>query len=231
MTDNLSNDVILKVKNLYKNYTNDTETLEILQDVNFEVTKNRSVSITGESGSGKSTFLHLIGGLDNCNSGEILINNQDITLLDEESLSDFRNTEIGFVFQSHYLIEEFTAVENVMIPGLIKKFNKKKVKTNALDLLDQVGLSERINHHPSQLSGGERQRVAIARALINQPSIILADEPTGNLDSMNADKILDVLFMISNKMQRTLIIVTHSQHIASMTDSHYHLEMKGLSKQ
>lgn len=215
---------ILEIKNLVKNYSNMNEVLYILRGINFSLRKGDSVSITGESGSGKSTFLNMIGGLDHVTGGEIIIDGEDIAQLDEEEITYFRNKKIGFIFQSHYLLEEFNAFENVAIPYLINKFNKRKSQKIAKELLDYMGLEKRFFHHPSQLSGGERQRVAIARAFINNPSIILADEPTGSLDEENANRALELLFNITKKENHSLIIVSHSDQIAQMADYNYHLE-------
>ncbi|OHD15297.1 MAG: lipoprotein ABC transporter ATP-binding protein [Spirochaetes bacterium GWD1_27_9] len=216
--------LLVEVKLLKKDFINNAETLNILKGIDFTLTKGESVSITGESGSGKSTFLNTIGGLDNVSDGSIKIEGTEITSLDEEELTFFRNKRIGFIFQSHYLLEEFNSLENVMIPFLINNFNTKKAKEKAKYLLDIVGVSNRMSHYPSQLSGGERQRVAIARAFINDPSLILADEPTGNLDEKNSNKVLELLFSITQKEKHALIMVTHSQQIAKMTEKNYHLE-------
>ncbi|HOJ65184.1 MAG TPA: ABC transporter ATP-binding protein [Spirochaetota bacterium] len=217
-------DNLLEIRSLYKTYSTEAEVLHILNGIDFTLKKGESVSITGESGSGKSTFLNMIGGLDAVTSGNIYFEGVDITQLDEAELTYFRNKKIGFIFQSHYLLEEFTAIENVMIPYLIHSFNKKKAYKKAEELLEFVGLSNRLKHFPSQLSGGEKQRVAIARAFINEPSLILADEPTGNLDERNSEKILHLLFDIVKNKNSSFIIVTHSSHIAELTDKEYRLE-------
>ena len=217
-------DKLLEITNLIKKYSNKAETLHILKGINFNLNHGEKVSITGESGSGKTTFLNMIGGLDTVTDGSIKLNGVDITKLDENEITVFRNKKFGFIFQSHYLIEEFNSLENVMIPFLINNFNKKKAKEKARDLLSYMGLEKRLNHHPSQLSGGEKQRVAIARAFINNPSLILADEPTGNLDEKNAQKVLELLFNITTLKKHSLIIVSHSSQIAKMADFHYQLE-------
>ena len=222
-------DKLLEITNLIKNYSNKAETLHILKGINFNLNYSEKVSITGESGSGKTTFLNMIGGLDATTDGSVKVEGVDITKLDENEITIFRNKKFGFIFQSHYLIEEFDSLENVMIPFLINNFNKKKAKTKARELLLYMGMENRLNHHPSQLSGGEKQRVAIARAFINDPSIILADEPTGNLDEKNAQKVLELLFNITTIRKHSLIIVSHSSHIAKMADFHYQLE-NGLLK-
>lgn len=219
---------IIEVTELKKDFISGNETLEILNNINLSVKKGELISITGESGSGKSTLLHLIGGLDHATEGKIVINNTDITVMNETKLSAFRNKTIGFIFQSHYLLEEFNALENVMIPYLMHSYNKKEASEKALHLLEIVGMTHRLKHHPSKLSGGERQRTAIARAFINDPILILADEPTGNLDNMNADKVSNLLFDITDSLKHSLVIVTHSKTIADMADRNYHLEKGSL---
>ena len=166
-------DKLLEITNLIKKYSNKAETLHILKGINFNLNHGEKVSITGESGSGKTTFLNMIGGLDTVTDGSIKLGGIDITKLDENEITGFRNKKLGFIFQSHYLIEEFNSLENVMIPFLINNFNKKRAKEKARNLLSYMGMENRLNHHPSQLSGGEKQRVAIARAFINDPSLIL----------------------------------------------------------
>jgi len=217
-------DKLLEVKNLVKNYITESEKLNILREINFDVYNREKICITGESGSGKSTFLNLIGGLDKATTGSIIFQNLDITNLEEDDLTEFRNKKIGFIFQDHYLLEEFTALENVMIPYLMKDFNMKKGAEKAEKLLEDIGMKKRISHYPSQLSGGEKQRVAIARAFINNPNLILADEPTGNLDEKNAQSVLELLFDITEKENHTLIIVSHSSQILKMAEKSYHLE-------
>lgn len=217
-------DKLVEIKDLVKNYKNKTEILKILKGVDFSIRYGENVSVTGESGSGKSTFLNMIGGLDSVTSGSVKIEGIDITNLDEDEITVFRNKKIGFIFQSHYLLEEFTSLENVMIPFLMNDYNKNKAKEKAEYLLSYMGMQERLNYFPSQLSGGEKQRIAIARAFINDPLLILADEPTGNLDEKNAHKVLDLLFNITSKEKHALILVTHSTQIAKMTSKKYLLE-------
>jgi lipoprotein-releasing system ATP-binding protein len=173
------------------------------------------VSIIGSSGAGKSTLLHILGTLDEPNSGTILFNNENITKLRNKALASFRNQHIGFVFQFHHLLPEFTAWENVCIPAWIGKKNKTTTKEKAIHLLDQLGLANRINNKPNQLSGGEQQRVAVARALINNPTIVFADEPTGNLDSANANELHLLFSKINKQFNQTFVIVTHNQHLAA----------------
>ncbi|MBN2545043.1 MAG: ABC transporter ATP-binding protein [Spirochaetes bacterium] len=217
-------DKLLEVKGLVKNYITESETLHILKEINFRIKYKEKICITGESGSGKSTLLNLIGGLDKATSGSIIFEDMDIANLEEDELTDFRNKKIGFIFQDHYLLEEFTALENVMIPYLMNDFNKTKGMEKASKILTEIGLKKRINHYPSQLSGGEKQRVAIARAFINNPGLILADEPTGNLDEKNAQSVLELLFDITVKENHSLIIVSHSNQILKLAGKNYHLE-------
>lgn len=215
---------LLVVKNLIKDYMTSSEILHILQSAEFEINYGETISIMGESGSGKSTFLNMIAGLDSVTSGDIFFEGINIAKLNESEMTNFRNKKIGIIFQSHFLLEEFTAIENVMIPFLMNNFDKKVSYNRAYKLLDSVGLKGRINHYPSELSGGEQKRVAIARAFINEPSLILADEPTGNLDKKNSDNILKLLLDISKDQKRALLIVTHSHHIASLADKIFYLE-------
>ncbi|MCH5150428.1 MAG: ABC transporter ATP-binding protein [Spirochaetales bacterium] len=212
---------MLRIENIRKTFSSGDETLHILNGVHLSLNAGETISITGESGSGKSTLLHILGGLDTADSGSVYIDGTDITQLDETSLSELRNRKIGFIFQSHYLLEEFDAVENVMLPFLINTYDKKEARRKATELLVKVGLGERLSHHPSKLSGGERQRIAIARAFMNDPSLILADEPTGNLDAKNAQRVAELLFDLSRDRGHALIIVTHSLTIAAMSRQHY----------
>ncbi len=223
-----NNKYLLSVENLKKKYSTDRESLEILKGINLGVQPNESISITGESGSGKSTLLNMIGGLDNFDSGIVEISGESIANLNEDELAFFRNRKIGFIFQQHYLLDEFNTLENVMIPYLINDFNKNRAKKRAMELLTIVGLEDRVSHYPNELSGGERQRVAIARAFVNSPSLILADEPTGNLDRATSSKVLELLFsMTKNRVVEgydfSLIVVTHSKEVAAMANRHYNL--------
>lgn len=192
--------------------------LHILKDVDLHIMPSEIVALMGASGAGKTTLLQIIGTLDKADSGQILINNRDVTKLSDNKLSEFRNKEIGFVFQFHHLLAEFTALENVMLPALIGKQNKKETEERAKELLNIMHLYDRANHKPSQLSGGEQQRVAVARALINSPSIILADEPSGNLDSRNAKELHEYFFKLRETYKQTFLIVTHSEELAKMSD-------------
>lgn len=206
--------MIIEAKNIEKCFG----TLKVLKGIDFIAEKSEVVSIMGASGAGKSTLLQILGTLSTPDSGSLEINGVDVLRLKEKQLSAFRNKEIGFVFQFHHLLPEFTSLENVMIPAFIAGRSEKDAKVDALELLDNLGLSERINHKPSELSGGEQQRVAIARALINKPSILFADEPSGNLDSITKDEIHKLFFSLRNKYGQTIIIVTHDPELASMCD-------------
>lgn len=205
---------MIKIKNIRKSYGD----LQVLKGVNVEIKKGEIVSIVGSSGAGKSTLLQIIGTLDNPNEGLVTINNVDTSGLSDKRLSLFRNKNIGFVFQFHHLLPEFTALENVCIPAYIQKISKTEAEKKATKLLTSLGLSERINHKPSELSGGEQQRVAVCRALINNPSIILADEPSGNLDSDSARDLHHLFFQLRNELEQTFIIVTHNDELANMAD-------------
>lgn len=202
---------MLQATQIHKAYNG----LQVLKGVNIEIAKGEMISIIGSSGAGKSTLLHILGTLDEPNSGTIFFYNENITKLSSKALASFRNQHIGFVFQFHHLLPEFTAWENVCIPAWIAKKNKASTKEKAIHLLDQLGLSNRINNKPNQLSGGEQQRVAVARALINNPTIIFADEPTGNLDSANATEMHHLFSKINKEQNQTFAIVTHNQHLAA----------------
>jgi lipoprotein-releasing system ATP-binding protein len=205
---------MLEVRQLFKSYGS----LPIVKGVNLQVTKGEIVSIVGASGAGKSTLLHMIGTLDRPDQGEILINDIAINQLQAKALSAFRNTHIGFIFQFHHLLPEFTALENVCMPGWIANKSAKEVEGRAKHLLDLLGLSHRLDHAPSALSGGEAQRVAVARALINTPSIVLADEPSGNLDSENAEALHLLFEQLRDELGQTFVVVTHNQALAQRSD-------------
>lgn len=192
--------------------------LQVLKGVDLQVQKGELVSIVGASGAGKSTLLHIIGTLDKPDAGEVIMNDIRLSGLNEKELAHFRNKHIGFVFQFHHLLPEFTALENVCIPGFIAKTKESVVNNRAKELLDFLGLKDRLEHKPGQLSGGEQQRVAVARALINNPGVILADEPSGNLDTHNAKELHNLFFRLRTEMQQTFIIVTHNEDLANMAD-------------
>jgi len=190
----------------------------VLKGIDLEVKKGEIVAIVGASGAGKSTLLHILGTLDRPERGSLSLNNIDIITLSAKQLSEFRNQNIGFIFQFHNLLPEFTVLENVCIPGYIYNSNQPEIEERAKQILDHLGMSERLRHNPSQLSGGEQQRTAVARALINQPAIVLADEPSGNLDSKNARELHQLFFDLRDQFGQTFVIVTHNEELASMTD-------------
>lgn len=192
--------------------------LEILRGVDLEVAPKEIVSIVGASGAGKSTLLHIIGTLDKADAGEIIIQGINISSLSQKKLSAFRNEHIGFIFQFHHLLPEFTALENICIPAFIAKKSRREAESRAMELLEMLGLENRANHKPAELSGGEQQRTAVARALINRPSVILADEPSGNLDSANAQSMHNLFVDLRNKFDQTFIVVTHNEELANIAD-------------
>ena len=206
--------VLLRVNNIVKNYVSGDETLHILKGIKFEIEEGKSVAISGQSGSGKSTLLNIIGGLDQADDGSVFLNDVEITALSEKEISLYRSTQTGFVFQFHYLLKDFTALENVMLPAYIAGVRKKEALDRARQLLADVRLEDRSGHFPSQLSGGERQRVAVARSMVNDPVLILADEPTGNLDPQNSDIAAELLYESAQKRKKTLIVVTHDKQVA-----------------
>ena len=209
---------LIRVVDLYKSYYDGLTELPVLKGVDLEVKKAEIVAVVGASGVGKSTLLHLLGGLDRPTEGQIFYDGEDIFALNDQELDRFRNEEIGFVFQFHHLLPEFTALENVTMPGLIARQKSDVAQNRAKDLLDYIGLGERLEHRPSELSGGERQRVAIARALVNQPKVVLADEPTGNLDQKTSEAVHDLLWTLNDQFNQTFIIVTHNQTLAQRAD-------------
>jgi lipoprotein-releasing system ATP-binding protein len=209
--------VSLKVRDVHKHYGN-LNRIEVLNGISLEMAAGENLAIMGPSGSGKSTLLHIIGTLDFPNSGEIAINNTNPARMSEPDLAKFRNQVIGFIFQDHHLLPQYNVFENVLIPALANSKNSSSVEKRARDLIDRVGLTHRINHHPSQLSGGERQRAAVARALINKPSLLLCDEPTGNLDSTTAESVAQLLFDMHELEQNILITVTHNADLAKPFD-------------
>ena len=207
-------------KNIYKRY----DTVQVLKGVDIEIKKGEVASIVGPSGSGKSTLLHILGTLDKADKGAVTMNNTNIHLLTGNKLAAFRNKHIGFVFQFHHLLPEFTALENVCIPGWLAGRKKTEVKEEAVRLLNMLGLSQRMENKPNQLSGGEQQRVAVARALINKPDIVFADEPTGNLDSTNAQELHRIFFDLRDKFNQTFLIVTHNEELAQLSDRIFHMK-------
>lgn len=210
--------IVLELKDISKEYKTKAEVLNILKDINFVLHESDFVSIVGKSGSGKTTLLNILGLLDKPTSGEIYI---DESKVDNKKAEKIRNSKIGYIFQFHHLLNEFTVLENVMLPAMINKIDKKIIEEKAKELLSLVELSDRLNHKPSQLSGGEKQRVAIARSLINDPQIILADEPTGNLDNDTSNTINSLFLKINKERKKAIIIVTHSTELANMADIRY----------
>lgn len=211
---------MLTGKNIYKRYGS----LEVLRGVNLEIKRGEVVAIVGPSGCGKSTLLHILGSLDKADMGEIVINNSALSALSGNKLASFRNKHIGFVFQFHHLLPEFSALENVCIPGWLAGRGKTEVKAKAEELLKMLGLFERNENKPNQLSGGEQQRVAVARALINNPDIVFADEPSGNLDTANAQELHQLFFDLRKKFNQTFLIVTHNEELSQLSDRVLHMK-------
>lgn len=211
---------MIKASQITKNYGD----LRVLKGVDLHVQKREIVSIVGKSGAGKSTLLHILGTLDTPDGGELVINEEPVRGMSQRQLAAFRNRAIGFIFQFHHLLPEFTALENVCLPAYIKKTDRATAEARAHELLDYLGLADRTDHKPNQMSGGEQQRVAVARALINRPAIIFADEPSGNLDSVSSEELHALLFRLRDDFDQTFIIVTHNEELAGMSDRR--LEMK-----
>ena len=205
---------MLKAKKLEKSF----EGLRVLKRIDLEIQKGELIAIVGASGAGKSTLLHILGTLERPDSGSLQIGGSEVSTLGSDALAEFRNKNIGFVFQFHNLLPEFSAIENIMIPGFIAKKNEKEIQRKANELLAILGISARRDHKPSQLSGGEQQRVAVARALINSPALVFADEPSGNLDSRNATELHNLFFQLKNELNQTFVIVTHNTQFADLAD-------------
>ncbi|MDR2658481.1 MAG: ABC transporter ATP-binding protein [Spirochaetaceae bacterium] len=213
--------IIVKARSLIKDYSSSAETLHILRGLSFDIEEGTSVSITGSSGSGKSTLLNILGGLDRADSGEVMVDDNRVDKLAEKQLTRYRRVSVGFIFQFHYLLNDFTALENVMLPAYIAGMSKKTALEKARLLLADVNMEARANHLPQQLSGGERQRVAVARSMINDPAVILADEPTGNLDIENTAIVTSLLYESAEKRGKTLIVVTHDKDVAERASRRY----------
>ena len=219
------NNIIMKLEDIDKFYMETGNKLHILRKLNLEVKRGEFVSILGKSGSGKSTLLNIMGLLDKIDGGKIWIDNKEVSSLNEVERNNIKNHFLGFVFQFHYLMSEFTALENVMIPALLNNFkNKSEIEKEARELLEIVGLAERIKHKPNQLSGGEKQRVAIARAMINKPKLILADEPTGNLDEDTGELIFSLFRKINKEHNQSIVVVTHARDLSQVTDRQVYLK-------
>lgn len=210
---------MIKVENIFKSFGD----LQVLKGIDLEVKKGEIVSIVGPSGAGKTTLLLIMGTLERSDSGSIFIDNKELSRLSEKKLSNFRNKNIGFVFQFHQLLPEFTALENVMIPALIGNVKHSDAENRALELLNMMKLSDRKSHKPSELSGGEKQRVAVARALVNNPAVVFADEPSGSLDTNNKEELHQLFFELRDKLNQTFVIVTHDDQLASITDRTIHM--------
>ncbi|MCB0646001.1 MAG: ABC transporter ATP-binding protein [Saprospiraceae bacterium] len=208
---------MIEAKGIIKSYGN----LQVLKGVDLEIEQGKIVSILGKSGAGKSTLLHILGTLDKPDGGVLTIGNTKVSEMSERQLAGFRNVNLGFVFQFHHLLDEFTALENVCIPAYIGKNDEKKTQTRAKELLSYLGLGDRMEHKPTQLSGGEQQRVAVARALINTPQVVLADEPTGNLDNTNSREMHELFLQLKKDFNQTFVIVTHNEELAEMSDKRY----------
>ena len=211
---------MIDIKEVTKSFGN----LQVLKGINLHINKGEMVSIVGPSGAGKTTLLQIIGTLDKPDSGNIIIEGTDVSQLSTKKLSEFRNQHIGFVFQFHQLLPEFTAIENIMIPAFIAGVSRNKAKERAEELLALMGLSDRADHKPNQLSGGEKQRVAVARALLNNPAFVLADEPSGSLDSKNKAELHQLFFELRDKLGQTFVIVTHDEELAKLTDRTIHMK-------
>jgi lipoprotein-releasing system ATP-binding protein len=217
-------DAMIRTENIVKNYISGDETLHILRGVTFSIPLGLSAAISGRSGSGKSTLLNILGGLDRSDEGKAFVGGTEITALAEKDLSVYRSKKVGFIFQFHYLLKDFTALENVMLPAYIAGMKKKEALERARELLADVQLVDRASHFPSQLSGGERQRVATARSMVNDPDLILADEPTGNLDRDNSALVAELLYASAEKWGKTLLVVTHDEKLAARASHRYTLE-------
>ena len=226
----MNNNIMVSAQGLVKNYISGHETLHILRGISFTIPSGLSAAISGRSGSGKSTLLNILGGLDRSDGGKAFVGGMEITSLPEKDLSAYRGKKIGFIFQFHYLLKDFTALENVMLPAYIAGMRKKEAFARARALLFDMKLLNRAKHFPSQLSGGERQRVAAARSMVNDPDLILADEPTGNLDPDNSALVAELLYASAEKWGKTLLVVTHDEKLAARASNRYTLENGLLTK-
>jgi len=220
----------LRIEQLVKTYSSGAATLTILKDLDLEVSEGQKIAITGASGCGKTTLLHLIGGMDQPDSGRILFGERDLSRIEPAALALYRNRDVGFVFQFHHLLPEFSAVENAMMPLLLRRQPASSARTRASQLLSQLGLGERLHHRPGELSGGERQRVALARSLVGQPRMLLADEPTGNLDATTSQEIHELLMEVHDDFALTSVIVTHDPSLSGLCDQVWRLEFGNLER-
>jgi len=212
------NEVLLRAEQISKSYGEGAQAIHVLENLDLTLHRTERVAIVGESGIGKSTLLHILGTLDRPTSGTVLLDGVDFVALPEPELAALRNREIGFIFQFHHLLPDFTALENVMMPGMVASLSWGEARRRAEEMLQRVGLSERLTHRPGELSGGERQRVAVARALVLRPRVVLADEPTGNLDPQTGDSVLQLLLALNHEMGITMAVVTHSEKLAAAMD-------------
>lgn len=226
----MNNEIVLSCENLTKFFTDGQRKVQIFENLEFSIAAGETAAIMGASGSGKSTLLHLLGGLDTPNNGEIIIQGQKLSSMGNKQRGKLRNKYLGFVYQFHHLLPEFSALENVMMPLLIGKVAKAEAHDRAQEILAQVGLAERVSHRPAQLSGGERQRAAIARAMVTKPACILADEPTGNLDETTAATVMELLIALKEQYNTALVLVTHDQKVANQMNNHYLLKQGVLIK-
>ena len=223
MPSSNTNNAFLEVNDVYKSFQLDSQTVNVLNGINLTLQRGEMLTMIGASGAGKSTFLHILGTLNQPTQGTILYERQDVFRLSENDLANFRNRRIGFIFQFHHLLPEFTALENTYLPALIQKRPKQEMMQEATSLLDEVGLGHRLHHKPGELSGGEQQRVAVARALIQNPDLVLADEPTGNLDARTGETVFELLHELNQKRNTAFIIVTHNERLYEQTDRLVHM--------